>query len=1027
MKSNSALALGDVLATAEDRDLIFTALVSLSGVSLTFIQFRNSAWEVGKKPSKRFIKLAASKLPDVAKKDIPVLEKITQPFDELYFMYVQDGANHKGFTKAEVDAINDHTGEQMIFYKPRKKDHDAADVVVESGCHFVLVMKDKENKKKVVVDYVFARPKSEEKVASPALALRNHVLVEREYGVDVIVTRERLFQVGALQQNLAEDEMAMLLDDSQRTKGDGSTSKAALKKTMGPLSISNIGLRFKENKLSVCMDASVVLGPTTLDLLGFSIDLDLSQAKFQGKFDANMIGVSLQGLAVALEKPPLTVAGGLFHEGKYWAGGVDIAWAPWNFMAGGGYGSVPGPNGEFKSAFVLAALDGPLLTLQYATISGVTGGFGYNTAITLPRVEEVPTFPFIQMPKKKELLASGKSGVIEMMESLVESKWFKPQVDEFWVAAGLTVTAFQMLQVKAAVVVNWGKEVRLGIFAVAVADVPSTASPFKIAHVEMGILATINFDKGVAKIEAQLAPSSFILDPSCHLTGGMALYYWFKDGPEQIKGDTVLTVLTLGGYHPAYKPPTQYPNPPRLGIAWSLGPLSITGSAYFAITPKVAMAGVQLHASLTIGVLHAFLDAWADFLINYRPFMFTATAGVAVGVRFTLDKWFVTIHINVQIGARLFLQGPPFKGICHVDFWLFGFDIAFGSQGIVEGPDAISLLEFYCLALQKGSPSSGTTSPVPHLYTCMGGLIPAASSAPVSSALTTNSPPRSLKEGPGSSKDEPAAKEPWRVAAGTFAFAISSVFALSAVSIRYSTDQVGKISKCVPRPQNETSPVFARPMHLQHESLESTLRITITLPPAPKSPQPSKTTDKDGRPNWGISVITDSVPRALWDKYDPSSDPSGGSRALLDSSNPNVTLMTGIKLTSPDPDFSDDKIAPFDTVASQISDVVLKPVALPDAKATPDKSWAPVEPVEPLPENPAKAWKDVQDLWDTPKRGKGAGVKAVEAWASVMEWKCGKGDVFRLPKGMLVFVAGRWILHVDQNIELLFALHYTGG
>ncbi|KAM0185522.1 hypothetical protein ACHAPA_012104 [Fusarium lateritium] len=245
---------------SEDRDLIFTASVSQAGVSPTFVQFRNSAWDVEKTPSKRLTKPAASKLLDIIRKDIPVLDKITQPFDKLYFMYVQKGVDYGGFTKTET-----------ILYNPWKKDHDAADVVVEAGCHFVLAMKDMESKKKVVVASIFARPKREEKILSPALALKEHVLVEREYGMDVTATRERLFQDGAQQQNPAEIEMANKL---QGTKGDGSTGKAALKKTNGPLFISNI-------ELIRCVDASVVLGLTTLDLGGFSIGLDLNEARLQ--------------------------------------------------------------------------------------------------------------------------------------------------------------------------------------------------------------------------------------------------------------------------------------------------------------------------------------------------------------------------------------------------------------------------------------------------------------------------------------------------------------------------------------------------------------------------------------------------------------------------------------------------------------------------------------------------------------------------------------------------------------------------
>jgi hypothetical protein len=40
-------------------------------------------------------------------------------------------------------------------------------------------------------------------------------------------------------------------------------------------------------------------------------------------------------------------------------------------------------------------LDGPLVTLQFATISGVRIGFGYNSQVHLPQVDQLYNFPFI--------------------------------------------------------------------------------------------------------------------------------------------------------------------------------------------------------------------------------------------------------------------------------------------------------------------------------------------------------------------------------------------------------------------------------------------------------------------------------------------------------------------------------------------------------------------------------------------------------------------------------------------------------
>ena len=106
---------------------------------------------------------------------------------------------------------------------------------------------------------------------------------------------------------------------------------------------------------------------------------------------------------------------------------------------------------------------------------------------------------------------------------------------------------------------------------------------------------------------------------------------------------------------------------------------SVSGQFYFAITPKACMAGGCLNYSMGCGPLSAFFDLWVDFLMNFKPFYLMADIGVDVGVRFTLDLWICTIYISVDISASVHLEGPPFHGYAHIDFWVFGFDIYFGN------------------------------------------------------------------------------------------------------------------------------------------------------------------------------------------------------------------------------------------------------------------------------------------------------------------------------------------------------------
>ena len=129
--------------------------------------------------------------------------------------------------------------------------------------------------------------------------------------------------------------------------------------------------------------------------------------------------------------------------------------------------------------------------------------------------------------------------------------------------------------------------------------------------------------------------------------------------PNEHSGDWVFTV---GGYHRKFQVPAWYPPVQRLGISFQVGPLSVTGETYFAITPKVAMGGAMIHVTLSVGPVSAWLDAGFDVLVNFHPLHYLAEFHIAVGVSFDADVWFVHIHISATVGAWLEVQGPSFGG-----------------------------------------------------------------------------------------------------------------------------------------------------------------------------------------------------------------------------------------------------------------------------------------------------------------------------------------------------------------------------
>lgn len=699
--------------------LVFYGKFQISAFAFSYLQIKNTS--VANAETKRIIRLGVATLPQ---SDIPLVGMIPQPFDEMSFYWVDTNAD--GVTREEVDIINTtlgaaERGSHINFKDPQPNNPQKTDIVLRRGLH-LLIAETIGGVSKVILDHCFGSTRKQNSSA-------------------------------------AFDSSGAVVAAGSENTGKGEATTAPLAKKFGALRISNVGLQFINNTLYVVLDATFDLGPMSMALLGFGIGIDFSKGFTLKNMPTSPtdLEVKLEGLAVGFERPPVTMAGEFRYRNQLYSGGITVGFTPYLFLAAGFYGEVArsSGSGKYKTVFVFCKLNGPLVTLAFAEISGICGGFGYNNFITFPTVAQVPTFPFIGSNM-------GNVSPTEALASLTgPSGWVQPREDVFWLAAGMSVTAFRMLSFDAVVVLEFNPYVKLGLFALAQASLPPKKSGISFLFVELGITAVVDWESGTMKVEGQLTPNSYVLAPSCHLTGGFALFYWFGDS--EYSGDWVFTV---GGYHPSYTKPAHFPAPPRLGIKWSIDSnLTVTGESYFAITPKCCMAGGRLHAALSLGPLGAWFDAQANFLINYNPFSFMGDAGVSVGVSFTLDLWICTIRISVEIGAHLYLAGPPFGGRVHVNFWVMGFDIEFGRKQ--QSQPAVDLDAFWQMVLQDEV--SSIRSSRAEKRRVLAGL-PAANPVPTAASQGDHllTPETGLL--PTSSKDA----ETWDVRGGVFSLYVPS-------------------------------------------------------------------------------------------------------------------------------------------------------------------------------------------------------------------------------------------------------------
>jgi hypothetical protein len=442
-----------------------------------------------------------------------------------------------------------------------------------------------------------------------------------------------------------------------------------LQKSFGPVHFERVGVQYKDAVIWFLLDAALSAAGLTLSLEGLSVGSPLS--KFEPKFN-------LRGLGLDYQSGPIEI-GGAFLKGKItfqgkeyddYSGTAIIRTETLTLAAIGSYVQLDiGP-----SMFVYAVLDYPIGGPAFFFVRGLAAGFGYNRLLHLPPVDQIDTFPLVQEA------VGGLAGTPNLADELAKlQRYIPPSVGNYFLAIGIRFTSFEMLDSFILVTATFGHRFELDVVGLSTLVLPtpdaSNAGVTPIAEVQLALRASFIPDDGFFGISAQLTNNSFLFDRKCHLTGGFAFYTWFAGTYE---GDFVLTV---GGYHPQFSPPSHYPTVPRLGFNWQVDDhLMLKGSAYYALTPSALMAGASLNATWQDGNLRAWFDAAINFLISWKPYHYTADFHVSIGASYTFHL-FGTHHITAHVGADVSIWGPEFTGHAHVDLSVISFTIRFGSSG----------------------------------------------------------------------------------------------------------------------------------------------------------------------------------------------------------------------------------------------------------------------------------------------------------------------------------------------------------
>ncbi|CCD84731.1 conserved protein of unknown function [Bradyrhizobium sp. ORS 285] len=455
--------------------------------------------------------------------------------------------------------------------------------------------------------------------------------------------------------------------DTPATASDG-TKWFAVQQSIGPVSIQKVGVHYDttDAKLWALINATVTIGPLEIGLMGLGAGSPLTS--FQPSFTVAGISASLQAGELAISG---ALVGKIDPVDLY--GELSLEMGPISLGALAGYATYEGD----PSFFLYAVLDAPLGGPSFFFVTGVSAGFGINRQLLIPDVSGVADFPLVQWAVGINAPNSSPSGdigsqVAATMQTLSQSGVIAPEIGEYWFAAGLRFTSFELLDTFALLTVSLGKDFEVDILGLSSLSLPpAPATP--LAFAQLAIKASIKPSQGVLSIAGQLTSASYLLSKDCHLTGGFAFYLWYS-------GDYAgQFVVTLGGYSSHYNVPKYYPVVPRLGLNWQVTPqLTISGGEYFALTSSAVMAGGSLSAVWSSGGLRAWFDVEADFLLVFQPLHYYISASIDLGASFSIDLWFTTITITIHVGVGAEIWGPDFSGEVDVDLDIISFTIGFG-------------------------------------------------------------------------------------------------------------------------------------------------------------------------------------------------------------------------------------------------------------------------------------------------------------------------------------------------------------
>jgi hypothetical protein len=446
------------------------------------------------------------------------------------------------------------------------------------------------------------------------------------------------------------------LDNLPKLPEQKGTKWFDLNKNMGGLNFRKIGMRWHQNKAWVLLNLDFMSSGLEFSMLGLQAGSSLNLKTFKPEFDLYGIGVYFKNNFVEL-------GGSLLKNAK--KSNLPTAYVGkmmmrLSSMSIGAIGGLTKTETGDRSFFAFANVGVPLGGIPAFFVTGLSAGFGYNSELNLPSVQNIPDYPLLNIIKTGQ---KSPSEALAYLGNIVSAK-----KDEKWLAAGIQFSSFQLIKSSAVLAYQFGKK-EITILGVSRLVLPSENAAY--LNLQFGLKAIYRIETGEIQSNAEIANGSFLIHKSVQLDGSVAVYTWLKG---ENAGDFV---LTIGGYHPRFNRPSHYPIVPKVGFSWMVSDTTkIEGNTYFALTSQAIMAGFNFDATYEKGKIKAWFRASSDLILQWKPFYYDFQTKIRLGAKY--ESLFLK-NYKLDVGADLHLYGPEMGGYVNINWTVISFNIKFGN------------------------------------------------------------------------------------------------------------------------------------------------------------------------------------------------------------------------------------------------------------------------------------------------------------------------------------------------------------